>query len=106
MKRSITVLLMAGGFAVASILAVPVAWAADVFTLTSPAVQDNGTLAIKNACNDKQRSPNCVGENISPPLAWSNAPDGTKSFASCCSIPKVAPRRVCRTWWSMVSLPT
>src|SRR6187549_2958499 len=31
--------------------------------------------------SDKQRSPNCVGENISPPLAWSGAPEGTKSFA-------------------------
>ena len=57
------------------------AWAADVFTLSSPAVQDNGALATKNACSDKQRSPNCVDENISPPLAWSNAPEGTKSFA-------------------------
>jgi Raf kinase inhibitor-like YbhB/YbcL family protein len=54
---------------------------ADVLTLTSPQLQDNGQLAIKNACADKQRSPNCVGENISPPLAWSGAPDTTKSYA-------------------------
>ena len=81
MRRSIAVLLTAGGFAVASLLVVPIARAAEVFTLTSPAIQDNGTLATINACSDRQRSPNCVGENISPPLAWSNPPEGTKSFA-------------------------
>ena len=72
MKHTIAALLTAGGFLAASLLAVPTAQAADVLTLTSPAIQDNGTLATKNACSDKQRSPNCVGENISPPLAWSN----------------------------------
>src|SRR6266705_1765541 len=59
----------------------PAATAAEVLTLTSSAFQDNGTLAVKNACNDKQRTPNCVGENVSPPLAWSNPPAGTKSYA-------------------------
>jgi Raf kinase inhibitor-like YbhB/YbcL family protein len=53
----------------------------DALKLASPAISDNGTLAVKNACSDKQRSPNCVGENISPPLAWSGVTAGTKSFA-------------------------
>jgi Raf kinase inhibitor-like YbhB/YbcL family protein len=81
MKHTIAALVTAGGFLAASLLAAPMARAAVVLTLTSRAIQDNGTLAIKNACSDKQRSPNCVGENISPPLAWSTPPDGTKSFA-------------------------
>ena len=81
MKKGIGALLTASGFFAVSLLATPVARAADVLTLSSPAIQDNGTLATKNACSDTQRSPNCVGENISPPLAWSNPPEGTKSFA-------------------------
>src|SRR4029077_15998750 len=81
MKDTIAPLMTAGGLLAASLLAIPMARAADVFTLTSPAIPDNGTLATKNACSDKQRSPNCVGENISPPLIWENPPEGTKSFA-------------------------
>ena len=83
MKRSIAVLATSGVFAVVSILAVPMARAADVFTLTSPAIQDNGTLAIKNACSDTQRSPNCVGENISPPLF---DPEGRANLAVIMSL--------------------
>ncbi len=54
--------------------------AAEPFKLTSPEYQDNSVIAAKNAGNNKA-SPNCVGDNVSPPLAWSNPPAGTKSFA-------------------------
>lgn len=50
-----------------------------VFTLTSPSFRDGERLALKNAGNNKA-NPNCVGENVSPPLAWANPPDGTKSY--------------------------
>ena len=80
MKYRLGSMFLAGGLAVSSFGAGQAAKAADVFTLTSPAYQDNGTLATKNAGNNKQ-NPNCVGENVSPPLAWHNPPEGTKSFA-------------------------
>jgi hypothetical protein len=78
MTKRFAALLIAGGIAAAFSVS---SARADVLTLTSPQLQDNGQLAVKNACADKQRSPNCVGENISPPFAWSGAPDTTKSFA-------------------------
>jgi Raf kinase inhibitor-like YbhB/YbcL family protein len=78
MKYGLGSLLLAGGLAL-SFGGAP-AWAADVFVLTSPAFQDNGTLAVKNA-GDRKDSPNCIGQNVSPPFAWSNPPEGTKSYA-------------------------
>jgi Raf kinase inhibitor-like YbhB/YbcL family protein len=81
MKRALAVALTMGGVALACSAAGQPARAAGVLTLTSSAFQDDGTLAVKNACSDKQRSPNCVGQNVSPPLAWANPPEGTKSYA-------------------------
>ena len=50
------------------------------FTLSSPDFKDGERLAVKMAGNNKA-NPNCVGENISPALAWANPPADTKSYA-------------------------
>ena len=54
--------------------------ASQLFTLSSPAFSDNAVLPLKYAggtlCGSDSR-----GGNVSPPLAWSNPPAGTKSFA-------------------------
>ena len=53
---------------------------AEPFTLTSASFKDGGMLQTKNAGNIKS-NPNCIGENVSPDLKWSNAPATAKSFA-------------------------
>src|ERR1700737_2058485 len=42
------------------------------FTISSPAFAPNGAIPAKYTCE---------GADISPPLEWSGAPDGTRSFA-------------------------
>jgi len=49
------------------------------FALTS-SFKDGAMLALKNAGNAKA-NPNCIGDNVSPPLSWSNLPPGTRSLA-------------------------
>lgn len=71
-------------FAAAAIFlcTVGVAFAAEPFTLTSPAFKDGDVWPAKFAGADPQRTnPPCPGQNVSPPLVWSNAPEKTKSFA-------------------------
>ena len=50
------------------------------FRLTAPGMPDNARLPAKAAGNFA-KNPNCTGQNVSPPLAWSNAPDKTRSYA-------------------------
>lgn len=50
------------------------------FTLSSPAMPDFGYMPDKYTGNNP-RSGHCAGQNISLPLAWINAPEGTRSFA-------------------------
>jgi Raf kinase inhibitor-like YbhB/YbcL family protein len=46
--------------------------------LTSPAFEDGGMIPSKYTCN---------GADVSPPLEWSNTPEGTKSLALICDDP-------------------
>jgi Raf kinase inhibitor-like YbhB/YbcL family protein len=56
--------------------------AAEPFALTSSAYKDGDVWPAKFAGADPSRTnPPCPGQNVSPPLAWSNAPAATKSFA-------------------------
>ncbi|MGV7093080.1 YbhB/YbcL family Raf kinase inhibitor-like protein [Siccibacter turicensis] len=54
--------------------------AQDIFMLQSPDFADNAMLEKRFAGN-AENNPNCTGENNSPTLVWSHAPQGTKSYA-------------------------
>jgi Raf kinase inhibitor-like YbhB/YbcL family protein len=62
--------------------------------LTSPAFRDGGTIPTKFTCD---------GADVSPPLDWSRAPEGTKSLALICDDPD-APMG---TWvhWVLYGIP-
>jgi Raf kinase inhibitor-like YbhB/YbcL family protein len=62
-------------FVVALCVAAP-ALAAGKFTLKSASLKPNGKLPDKNVFN----AMGCTGENLSPDLAWTDAPKDTKSF--------------------------
>jgi Raf kinase inhibitor-like YbhB/YbcL family protein len=58
------------------------------FTLSSPAFADSRKIPPKYTAD---------GENISPPLEWREAPDGTRSYALIVDDPD-APSGVFRHW--------
>ena len=79
-----TILLAAGGMLAASLAVSGAFGAAAPFTLTSQTFRDGTMMPVKVANMNQpgaQPNPNCVGQNVSPQLSWSGAPEGIKSFA-------------------------
>ena len=72
--------ILASALALAAFCGSHQARAQAAFTLSSPDFKDGERLAVKMAGNNKA-NPNCVGENVSPALAWANPPADTKSYA-------------------------
>ena len=54
---------------------------AEVFNVTSPAFMDGDLWPAKYARPNTGSPSPCPGENISPPVSWSNAPANTKTLA-------------------------
>jgi Raf kinase inhibitor-like YbhB/YbcL family protein len=69
------------------------------FTLRSPSFAPNGSIPTKYTCE---------GDDVSPPLEWSDAPAGTKSFALIADDPDAPdPKAPKVTWvhWVVYNLP-
>ena len=69
------------------------------FKITSPAFADNAAIPAKYTCE---------GEDVSPPLAWSGVPAGTKSLVLIVDDPDAPdPKAPQRTWvhWVLYDLP-
>jgi hypothetical protein len=69
------------------------------FTLTSSAFAEGGEIPRRHTCD---------GEDLSPPLAWTDAPAGTKSFALVVDDPDApdpAAPKVVWVHWVLVDLP-
>ncbi|MPZ41244.1 MAG: YbhB/YbcL family Raf kinase inhibitor-like protein [Rhizobiales bacterium] len=77
MKRRLMPRVLAAAGAL-SLSAIPAA--AQDFTISSSAFQDGGWLQQKHAGNNP-KNPNCVGQNVSPPFAWTNVPAKATSLA-------------------------
>lgn len=70
---------------------------APTFILASPAFERGGMIPAKYTCD---------GDNVSPPLAWSDPPDGTESFALIMDDPDAA-EVAGKVWvhWLLYNLP-
>src|SRR3954462_7833262 len=73
----------------AIVAAMPIMQSGSYFTLSSTSIVDGARIPLRFAADDQKRPCRpgsteicpCPGENLSPQLAWTHAPEGTRSFA-------------------------
>jgi Raf kinase inhibitor-like YbhB/YbcL family protein len=99
------VALTAGAVALAIGWGAQGAQAQNVFTISSKSFKDGERLPTKMAGNNKSNA-NCVGENVSPELSWSNLPAGTKSLALLMFDPEGRPPGGVSHWVAYGIAPT
>jgi Raf kinase inhibitor-like YbhB/YbcL family protein len=82
MKRSIARLLLASATALVCATA-PASAQEKLFSMSSTTFKDGQPMPAKvgNSQANEPGSPNCLGENVSPQLSWTNPPADAKSFA-------------------------
>ncbi len=73
---------------------------ANMFEVTSKSLKDGSTLSLRQV----YKGYGCMGENISPDLSWSGAPDNTKSYAIVCHDPD-APTTTGWYHWLVLNIP-
>jgi Raf kinase inhibitor-like YbhB/YbcL family protein len=79
--------------------AAPVGGSAMTFTLTSSSFAAGAEIPVRHTCE---------GEEVAPPLAWSGAPAGTRSYALIVDDPDAPdPRAPRMTWvhWVLYDIP-
>ena len=86
-------------FLFAAIACAPLGASAEM-ALTSPDMTGGGTLPADQVLNGF----GCVGANLSPALAWSGAPEGTKSFVLTAYDPD-APTGSGWWHWTVANIP-
>jgi Raf kinase inhibitor-like YbhB/YbcL family protein len=98
MRTTLSLLLLAANLAILPRLAAPEE-AATMLTLTSPAFAAGQNIPKRYTCE---------GDDRSPPLTWSGAPSGTKSFALIVDDPDAPdPQAPRMTWvhWVLYDVP-
>ncbi len=91
---------MFAALSIVTVAGVASAGGANAMSLTSPDLKPGGKIADEQVFNGWD----CKGQNVSPALAWTGAPKGTKSFAVSIYDPDAPTGSGFWHWW-VANLP-